>query len=378
MQTARSLWVTRLALGPLFLAAGLAVGYVVRSGPASDVAAPSRAVGVPSLAPLVEQVRDAVVGVRTRHLPAGDPQRGDPVVGGPRVADRLSGDDDAGVSRGTGLVYDPAGLVLTAHHLVVQAASIEIDIPGVGTRAACIVGDDPSTDLAVLRIEEPPSGLVYASLSRADDVRQGDWVFSVGNPANFHSTVCAGVVGYVGRHLRQDGLSVTNEYVQVSGPVRPGNSGSPVFDLHARVIGITTRAAVDAEGLGFALGSRTIVNVLAAMERDAGRVRRAHLGIAFREAPSPADPLVEVDRVAILVTGVVQGLPAEQAGILPGDLILSLDRQPLVSVADFYERVTWSQPGREVRLDVVRGGRRLGDVTVALGELGRPELSQPQ
>ncbi|MFO1052023.1 MAG: trypsin-like peptidase domain-containing protein [Planctomycetota bacterium] len=372
MQSARSpLW-TWLALGPMFLVAGVAVGSWLQSGrgePQKAAPPEPRIVALPSLAPLVEQVRGAVVGVRTVHLAE---------VKQPETTQEAAHADD-GQSFGTGVVYDGAGLVLTAHHLVTQAARIEIELPAAGgTRTAQIVGDDPTTDLAVLRIVDPPRSLVSVGFAANEDVQQGDWVFTVGNPATFHSTVSAGIVGYVDRHLRQDGLALTNEYLQISGPVNPGSSGSPVFDLHGRMIGITTRAAVDADGMGFALGIRTIRNVLAAMERDAGRVRRAHLGISCREAERDRASDPDHEHVAIVVTDVAKGLPAEHAGLQVGDLIVRFDAQPLVSVADFYERVTWSRPGREVSLDVVRGGRRLGPVTVELGELRLPDSSQPQ
>lgn len=364
VRPARPAWLAWFTLGPLFVATGAACGFLLRpmAVPApSPVQETARITGVPSLAPIVERVRDAVVGIRAVQIPGA----GAPAADAHEVQD--------GETRGTGFLFDPAGLVLTAHHLVVAAQRIEVEVAGAGTLAATLVGDDASTDLAVLRIDAPPGPLPCVAIATTDDVQQGDWIFTIGNPLSFKRTVGAGVVGYVGRHLLHDGLPVTNEYLQYSAPVHAGSSGSPVFDLHGRVIGVTTRAAVDGDGLGFAVGGRTIRNVLSAMERDAGRVRRARLGIAFRErVPERGSVLIEVTQVA-------KGQPAERAGLRVGDVIRSLDSQPLASAFDFYDRVTWSEPGREVLLGVEREGRVLGPLAVALGELGpRDPGSQPQ
>jgi serine protease Do len=388
VRAARPTWLAWFALGPLFVATGAACGIFLlpRPAPAPVHALPfERVVGIPSLAPVVELVRDAVVAVRTEHdvLAGAQPSEAHDIVDGE--------------SRGTGFVFDPKGLVLTAHHLVVAARRIEVEIAGLGTLRATVVGDDATTDLAVLRIESPPRPLTSVVIASTEDVRQGDWIVTVGNPLSFRRTVGAGVVGYVGRHLRHDGLTVSNEYLQYSAPVHPGSSGSPVFDLAGRVIGMTTRAAADGEGLGFAVGGRTIRKVLEVMERDEGRVRRAQLGIAFRER-MPEGPGIEPARtpradaahdprggplrdagVAIEVTEVVKGQAAERAGLRVGDIILSLDAEPLTSAGDFYDRVTWSRPGREVLLVVHRDGQALGPVAVALGEVGpRDPGSQPQ
>ncbi|MGE0141842.1 MAG: S1C family serine protease [Planctomycetota bacterium] len=360
MRTAWSPWIPALALGPVCLGLGVVAGFFLRGGDSTDE--PRRDLSPPSFAPLVAAVRDSVVGVRAWAKPS--------------AADGISPTTDARVEdhlrHGTGVIQDAAGLVLTAHHVVAGARRIEIVLADEVVRAASVVGDDPSTDLAVLRIEDAPPNLVAADFSGGEDVRQGDWVFTLGNPASFHNTVCAGVVGFVGRHLQHDGLGVTNEYLQVSGPVNPGNSGSPVFDGRGQVIGVITRAAIDAEGLGFAIGVRTVRNVLFAMERDAGRVRRAHMGIGFREA--------ERDRngVAVLVTRVREGMPAATAGIRAGDRIVSLNDQPFASANEFHDRVTWTPPGHEVRLELIRDGTRMGPVLVALGELRSSSLPSPQ
>ncbi len=350
-------------LAPVFAAGGAWFGArleresAARSAKADNPALASPPAILPSLAPLVQRVGDSVVRVRTVH------RLDDPVAEGGTQW-------EPDVSRGTGFVIHANGLVLTARHVVAEPALIAVELSDGSRCEAKLVGEDPSTDLAVIRLVDPPEPLAALEFGSSEDVHQGDWVMSIGNPLSFRQSVGVGVVSYVGRHLVQDGMGVTNDYLQVSMPMYPGTSGSPIFDLEGRVIGITTRAASAAEGLSFAVSARMVRRVLDSMERNQGRARRAFLGIQF----TPLDPgsrarIGIASAGGVLVTGVDGGRPAAVAGVRVGDVIVSFDGRPVQDVHELHDWITWSQPDREVELGVLRDGQHVEHVKVRLSEL---------
>lgn len=373
-QTARQPLLPWLMLGPLFAGAGAGIGFWWRDAPPPVLeAAPPRPrpAGVPSFAPVVAAARDAVVGVRTIH-------RMDPEV---LLEDQPAPEDAAeGVTRGTGFVIHEDGLVVTAQHVVARPNMIVVEIPGYGSRAADVVGEDPVTDIAVLRIVDPPADLPSLPLGRSEDVFQGDWVVTIGNPLLLRQTVAAGVVGYVGRHIGQGGDGVTNEHLQFGAPAYPGSSGSPVLDAYGDVVGMTTRAAAEGEGFAFAVTSGVMRRVIGSMERNGGHVRRAHFGCGVRLASGRPRLGVHPDAegIAVELWSVAKGYAAHRAGLRDGDVVVALDGRPIESLASFYDALTWAEPGTEVSLEVVRGPERLGAIAVELGELGDPpqELTQ--
>jgi serine protease Do len=312
---------------------------------------------LPSLAPLVDSVRTGVVGVRTIH------RLEDPVEdGGTRW--------EPEVSRGTGFVIHPDGLVLTARHVVADPAMIAVELAEGLRREAELVGEDPSTDLAVIRVVDPPGQLRALEFGRSEAVRQGDWVLSIGNPLSFRQSVAIGIVAYAGRHLVQDGMGVTNDYLQVSAPMHPGSSGSPIFDLEGRVLGITTRTANTAEDLSFAVSARMIRRVLDSMDRNQGRARRAFLGIQFTSVdPVTRERFGLVEGQGVLVTRVESGRPAELAGLRTGDVIVSFEGRDVSSVHELHDWITWSQPDREVTVRVVREPESVAELRVRPAEL---------
>jgi S1-C subfamily serine protease len=366
-----------ILLGPALLAAGVGFGVWWQSARGGDgIARWSREsarvrpgageLGAPSLAPLVANVRSGVVGVYTVHLADAELPAGEEDIVGEQSSDSL------GVSRGTGFVMNARGLILTAHHLVARPQTIVVDVPGSGELEAELVGEDPSTDLAVIRLIDPPDDLFVLQFTDSDSVRQGDMVVTLGNPLGFPLSVGFGVVSFVGRHLRQSGLVVTNDYLQFTVPANPGSSGSPVFDLHGHVVGITTRA-VEGMGLSFAIPSKVVRQVLRSMERNEGRVRRAYLGISFlpvERAVARRQGIPEGRGVRI--TGVIPGQPADRAGVRVGDVVVSFDGRAIDDMLELHDWITWSVPGTQVELALVRDGVRREPIAVTLGELGAP------
>jgi S1-C subfamily serine protease len=359
-----------LVLGPLFAGAGAGVGLLLAGGEAvrsERTAAP----GAPSFAPLVAAVQDAVVGVRTVHRLPSEALLGDS-ADGPAA--------QPGSTSGTGFLIHEDGLVLTARHVVANPSLIAVQLPGLGTREAELIGEDPATDIAVLRLVDAPEVLPHLELGASERVRQGDWVVTIGNPLALRQTVTAGVVGFVGRHIGETSGGVTNEHLQFGAPAYPGSSGSPVFDLDGAVVGMTTRAAAEGEGFAFAVTARVIRRVLASMERHGGRVRRAHLGASV-DLAAGAGRLGEHPRaggLAVQLRSVARGYAAHRAGLEAGDLVTALGGRPIASIEDFYDRLTWAEPGTEVVFDVIRDGLPLGPVRVELGELGDPPREPAQ
>src|SRR5690349_16607794 len=235
-----------MLLVPLCLGAGVFLGqnlprpeHRVWSGPGEGPGElrPEPRGQMPSLAPIVERAAPSVVTVRALlRLDLAEPE---------------PGKSSQGVRNGSGFIVHKDGIVVTARHIVADALSIVVRVPNEQERPAALVGEDPITDLAVLRIDDPPRGLQTLELGRSEAMRAGDWVVTVGNPYDFSQTVTVGVVSFVGRHLEHYDLHVTNDFLQFSAPVNPGSSGSPVLDLEGRVVGVTTQAVESAQNISF-------------------------------------------------------------------------------------------------------------------------------
>jgi serine protease Do len=342
-------WVAAsLLLGAVAL---LAVGYGF--GAAARPSPPL----LPSLAPLVAKVRNGVVGVTSLRLAP----RPDPTA------------EPAGISavHGSGFVLSRDGLVVTSRHLIGDPAMIWVDVPDHGRVQAKLAGEDALTDLALLRLDEPVPGAVELPLDGARSLRQGDWVLAVGDPYQFAQSVTIGLVSYVGRHLPGEGLLVTNDFVQISAPIHPGNSGGPVFDLEGNVAGVVTRTHQSGQGIGFAVPVRVLRWVVEAMQRAPGQVARGYLGIRFQ-------PLLPRDREThgiadggALVAEVQPDQPAARAGIQPGDVLVAFGGQAVRSAYDLHDWITQGTPGQRAQVQVQRNGDLLAPFDVTLGALPR-------
>jgi S1-C subfamily serine protease len=321
--------------------------------------------GLPTFAPIVKRIAPAIVSIHALHnvaVPEG------PVATEPSRATMRPAavQGSRGVVNGTGLVIDKSGLVVTNHHLVHGAYNVLVTVPEHGRFTCDVIGTDAATDLALLQIVEPPAELVAFALTEATGTQQGDWILAIGNPFGFERTVTPGIVSYVGRYLRDEDLPVWNEYLQFSAPVNPGSSGAPVLNVQGEVIGITTRAFVEGDGISFAVPSRVVRWVVDQLRQPGGQVVRGDLGMSFQKSRRGTAP-------GVTVTRVVQGEAAAKAGLQRGDTVLSLDGKPITSSAEFREWITRAAPGTEVSLEVMRDGQRLPPVRVQLGEYVRRE-----
>jgi len=270
-------------------------------------------------------------------------------------------------ANGSGFVFAADGLILTNSHVVEGASKVEVTLADGRDCGADVVGRDPDTDLAVLRITA--TDLVAATLGDSRVLRPGQLVVAIGNPYGFQHTVTAGVVSALGRSLRSRSGRLIENVIQTDAALNPGNSGGPLVASDGRVVGVNTAIIAGSNGLSFAVPIATAMLVVPALLRD-GRVRRGYLGIAGQSVPllrrvTRFHRLAQVG--AVLVTQVEKNAPADLAGVRDGDLLVALDEIVLESLDDLHRALTDDRIGTRATLGVLRGTSRL-DVSVNIGE----------
>ena len=266
---------------------------------------------------------------------------------------------------GSGVIITPDGYILTNSLVVHGAGRLAVTLADSRELAAHLVGDDPATDLAVVRVAA--DGLSTADLGDSDRLRPGQLVVAIGNPLGFQATVTSGVVSALGRSLPgRDGRPIEN-VIQTDAALNPGSSGGPLVDSRGRVVGINTAVISGAQGICFAVPVNTARWVAGLLIKE-GRVRRAHLGISGITQPLPvrlARALGLAGPSGVGVAQVVPGSPAATADIRERDVIIALDERPIATVDDLLRELSRAAVGAEVRVGVLRRGQRT-DVSVRL------------
>jgi S1-C subfamily serine protease len=272
---------------------------------------------------------------------------------------------DAG--SGSGFIFASDGLILTNSHVVEDATHVEVTLADGRDGEADIVGRDPDTDVAVLKVSA--SELTSAAFGDSRVLRPGQLVIAIGNPYGFQHSVTAGVVSALGRSLRARNGRLIENVIQTDAALNPGNSGGPLVASDGRVIGVNTAIIAGGQGLSFAVPISTVTTVLPSLLRD-GRVRRGYLGIAGQTVPL----LRRVTRFhklaqegAVLVTSVESDGPAQRAGVEAGDFIIGFDDLTIESLDDLHRALTEALIGTSVRLGMLRGSERR-NVAVAVRE----------
>ena len=259
---------------------------------------------------------------------------------------------------GSGVVYTPDGYLLTNSHVAQRADTAVVSLSDGRTVEAARVGDDPATDLAVLRLSG--SGFPHAAFGSSASLRVGQLVIAVGNPLGYQASVTAGIVSALGRTLRTAAGRLIESVIQTDAPLNPGNSGGPLADTAGRVIGINTAVAGGAQGICFAIGIDTAVEVAYQLMRH-GRVRRSRLKLAGQTIALDRRVLRALERTepaAVMVSEVLPDGPAQRAGLECGDLLLQLDGEPVTGVDRLHRLLTAERAGREVEVQLLRRGKR--------------------
>jgi S1-C subfamily serine protease len=241
---------------------------------------------------------------------------------------------------GSGFVFTPDGLVITNSHVVGGSASVRVTLPDGRSMRGDVIGDDPDTDLAVLKIDG--EALPSANLGDSNAIRVGQIAIAIGNPYGFDYSVTTGVVSALGRSLRARSGRLMDDIIQTDAALNPGNSGGPLVTSAGEVIGVNTAMIQMAQGLCFAIGSNTVRFVVSRLIRD-GRIRRGYLGVAGRQAPisrSLARHHQLAMTSAVRVESVEPHSPAAAAGLLPGDLIIAFGDRPVTSIDDLHRALT--------------------------------------
>jgi S1-C subfamily serine protease len=261
---------------------------------------------------------------------------------------------------GSGVIVSPDGLVLTNNHVIDGAQNISLS-QGDGQRfGARLVGRDPDTDLAVLRAETSER-LRYARLADSKLLRAGQIAIAIGNPLGFQSTVTAGIISAVGRSLRAENGRLIDDVIQTDAALNPGNSGGPLVNSAGHVIGINTATIMGAQGLCFAVASNTAEYVLMQVLAH-GRVRRGVMGIVAEHVVLPQSVrhrhgLEQASGIGI--RSVQQGGPAEQAGLIAGDILIALDSVPTAAVDAVARVLDAKRINQKVAAQVLRNGEKL-------------------
>jgi S1-C subfamily serine protease len=291
---------------------------------------------------------------------------------GPRAGDLRRPPEMHG--SGSGFIFTPDGFIMTNSHVVHRANRIEVTLSDGRRFEADLVGDDPDTDIAVVRIYG--SNLVPAVLGDSQAIRVGQVVIAIGNPYGFQCTVTAGVVSALGRSLRSRSGRLIDNVIQTDAALNPGNSGGPLVTSRGEVIGVNTAVILPAQGLCFAVAINTATFVAGRLIKD-GKVRRSYIGVAGQDVPLPRR-LARFHNLriesGILVTSVEPGSPAQRAGLLHGDVIIGYNDQAIGAIDDLHRQLTEIQLGARARLTIIRGTEKL--VLVIVPEESRPRASE--
>ena len=260
---------------------------------------------------------------------------------------------------GSGFVFTPDGLILTNSHVVHNASRIDVSLPDGRRCPAHLIGEDPATDLAVVRINAP--NLPAVQLGDSQRLRVGQLAIAIGNPYGFQYTVTAGVVSALGRSLRSYSGRMIDDVIQTDAALNPGNSGGPLVTSDGQVIGVNTATIMGAQGLCFAIGINTAKFVASRLLQQ-GRIQRAYIGVEAQTVPLHRRVVRFYDlakETGVMVLGVADGSPAEKARLQDGDVIIGFAGQPVAGVDDLHRLLTDAHVGIRSPLTILRRTERL-------------------
>jgi len=282
---------------------------------------------------------------------------------------------------GSGVIISADGYIITNNHVVANADSVEVELYDGTKQKAKLIGTDPNTDLAVVKID-PTMNMQYATLGDSDEVKVGEWVIAIGSPRGLDWTVTAGIVSAKNRsEIGALGPAGYEDFIQTDASINPGNSGGPLINLKGEVIGINSlivSASMGSEGLGFAIPSNIAKEISQSLVQH-GKVVRGYMGVNIQElTPEIAKSLkLEKQMRGVIVTDLTPGGPAENAGIEQGDVILEYNGKNVESVAQLRNMVASTSPGQSVRIRVLREKKEV-ELMLMVGDLAKDQLTRPQ
>lgn len=293
-----------------------------------------------------EKISPSVVNIEVQH------RRADQASAASRGTNPLRGS-------GSGFIFTPDGFILTNSHVVHRADQIDVTLSDGRRYPARLMGNDPGTDLALIRVDAP--SLAAAQLGDSNRLRVGQLVVAVGNPYGFQCTVTAGVVSATGRSLRSNSGRLIDNVIQTDAALNPGNSGGPLVNWRGEVIGVNTAIILPAQGICFAIGANTAKFVAARLLRD-GRVRRSFLGVGGQNVAIPR-PLARQLKLAaasgVLILTVEKDSPAQKAGLLEEDVMISFDGEAIKGIDDLHTHLTDEKIGVQSEITILRRSAKL-------------------
>ncbi len=319
--------------------------------------------GASGFALAARRAAPAVVSITATRLARRNPHTDDPRF------KFFFGDQPQGqaqVGLGSGVIVSPEGYLLTNHHVVEDATDIEVQLADGRNTRATVVGSDPETDIAVLKIDL--QNLPVVTLGDVRALQVGDAVLAIGNPFNVGQTVTAGIISALDR--RQAGASQFQNFIQTDAAINPGNSGGALVDASGNLVGINTAIfsrTGGSLGIGFAVPVDTARQVMEALIRG-GSVRRGWIGVEPRDLSAElADSLALPVKTGVLITGVLQDGPAARGGLRPGDVVVKVGGKAVVNTGELFSAVASLPPESTAVIGVLRGAQAL-DVKIAVGE----------
>ncbi len=319
-----------------------------------------------SLAPLVKELAPTVVHIQVEQQVQVDRSGLAPFFGLPFSTPQPDEQERYRTrqGQGSGFVISEDGLILTNNHVVDDADKVTVTLSDDTEYAATVLGSDPRTDVALVRIDADVK-LPVAKLGSSEAVEVGDWVVAIGNPFGLDHSVSTGILSGKGRRI---GAGPYDAFLQTDASINPGNSGGPLFNLKGEVVGINT--AIIGQGIGFAVPIDMVTEMLDELEQD-GHVARGWMGVGLKDLDASLAGRLGVEPGSGVVLGqIYPGTPAAEAGLRAGDVLVSLDGEPVKESAALVQAIGRKKPGDKVKVGVLRDGREK-ELKVALGE--RPD-----
>ncbi|MCK9276327.1 MAG: DegQ family serine endoprotease [Syntrophales bacterium] len=272
---------------------------------------------------------------------------------------------------GSGFIIDKEGHIFTNNHVVAKASEINVRLQNGEEYKATIVGRDPKTDLALIKIEADGDLPPPAQLGDSTSIRVGDWTLAVGNPFGLGHTVTAGIIGAKSRII---GAGPYDDFLQTDAAINPGNSGGPLFNKDGKVIGISTAIVAEGQGIGFAIPVNIAKNLLPQLKQ--GKVTRGFLGISIQDlTPELAESFGLKHEEGVLIAQVMDDTPAEKAGLKPGDVITSVNGNAVETAHDLSARIAGMKPDTKVDMKVLRDGEEM-TISAELGTMPGTDVSE--